>query len=139
MRTAVTLCVGLVLAAASVLAFDTEVAFDDPVLNDRYRALIREVRCPKCQNESIADSHAPVAADLRREIREQLAAGATDREVIDFLLARYGDFVLYRPRVNPTTWALWAGPFVLLGVGAVVFLRILRARSSQPLDEEPLA
>jgi cytochrome c-type biogenesis protein CcmH len=133
------LWLGLLLTAVSVLAFDTEVAFDDPVLNDRYRALIREVRCPKCQNESIADSHAPVAADLRREIREQLAAGATDQQVIDFLLARYGDFVLYRPRVNPTTWALWAGPFVLLGLGAVVFLRILRTRSAQPLDEEPLA
>jgi cytochrome c-type biogenesis protein CcmH len=133
------LCIGLLLAAASVVAFDTEVAFDDPVLNDRYRALIREVRCPKCQNESIADSHAPVAADLRREIREQLAAGATDQEVIDFLLARYGDFVLYRPRVSSTTWALWAGPFVLLALGAVVFSRILRTRSAQPLDEEPLA
>jgi cytochrome c-type biogenesis protein CcmH len=129
----------LLLAAASVVAFDTEVAFDDPVLNDRYRALIREVRCPKCQNESIADSHAPVAADLRREIREQLAAGATDQEVIDFLLARYGDFVLYRPRVSSTTWALWAGPFVLLALGALVFSRILRARSAQPLDEEPFA
>jgi cytochrome c-type biogenesis protein CcmH len=133
------LCIGLLLVAASVVAFDTEVAFDDPVLNDRYRALIREVRCPKCQNESIADSHAPVAADLRREIREQLAAGATDQEVIEFLLARYGDFVLYRPRVSSTTWALWAGPFLLLALGAVVFSRILRARSAQPLDEEPLA
>ena len=133
------LWLGFILATASAFAFDTEVAFDDPVLNDRYRALIREVRCPKCQNESIADSHAPVAADLRREIREQLAGGATDQQVIDFLLARYGDFVLYRPRVNSTTWALWAGPFVLLGVGAVVFFRILRARSAQPLDEEPLA
>jgi cytochrome c-type biogenesis protein CcmH len=133
------LCIGLLLVAGSVVAFDTEVAFDDPVLNDRYRALIREVRCPKCQNESIADSHAPVAADLRREIREQLAAGATDQEVIEFLLARYGDFVLYRPRVSSTTWALWAGPFLLLALGAVVFSRILRARSAQPLDEEPLA
>jgi cytochrome c-type biogenesis protein CcmH len=132
------LLVGLLLAAASY-AFDTDVAFEDPVLNDRYRTLIREVRCPKCQNESIADSHAPVAADLRREIREQLAAGASDEQVVDFLLARYGDFVLYRPRVNSTTWALWAGPFLLLIAGSVVFWRILRTRSAQPIDEDPVA
>jgi len=128
--------VGLLLFAASLHAFDTEVAFEDPVLNDRYRSLIREVRCPKCQNESIADSHAPVAADLRREIRELLASGATDQQVVDFLFARYGDFVLYRPRVNSTTWALWGAPFVLLGIGAIVFWRVLKTRGGQSLDED---
>jgi cytochrome c-type biogenesis protein CcmH len=128
----------LLLLASAVGAADTDEGFEDPVLNERYRALIREVRCPKCQNESIADSDAPVAADLRREIRKQIAAGASDEDVTQFLLARYGDFVLYRPQVKPTTWALYAGPFVLLAVGGVVFWRILRTRSAQPLDEDPL-
>jgi cytochrome c-type biogenesis protein CcmH len=126
------------LAAATAAAFD-DAQFDDPAVEARYRALIREVRCPKCQNESIAESSAPVAADLRREIREQMAAGATDEQVVDFLLARYGDFVLYRPRVTSTTWALWAGPFVFLAIGAVVFWRVLQARRMQPLDEDGTA
>jgi cytochrome c-type biogenesis protein CcmH len=131
--------VAILLAFLSLGAAANEQAFDDPVLEQRYRALIREVRCPKCQNESIAESDAPVAADLRREIHDQLEAGATDREVVEFLLARYGDFVLYRPRVTPTTSALWAAPFVLFAIGAIAFWRILRARSVQPLDEDEAA
>jgi cytochrome c-type biogenesis protein CcmH len=117
-------------------AIDTEIAFDDPVLNDRYRALIREIRCPKCLNESIAESDAPVATDLRREVRRLIAEGSTDDEVKTFLSARYGEFVLYRPRVSQTTWALWAGPFVFLALGAIVFWRILATRRNQPLDED---
>jgi cytochrome c-type biogenesis protein CcmH len=128
--------IGLLLLATAALAIDTEVAFEDPVLNGRYRALIREVRCPKCQNESIADSHAPVAADLRREIRELLANGATDQQVVDFLLARYGDFVLYRPRVDATTWALWGAPFALLIVGGFVFVRVLKTHRNQSFEED---
>jgi cytochrome c-type biogenesis protein CcmH len=138
MRRSVALLATLLLAAAGH-ALDEDAGFDDPVLDARYRALIREVRCPKCQNESIADSKAPVAADLRREIREQIANGATDEQVTEFLLARYGDFVLYRPRVNPTTWALWGGPFVFLAIGSLVFWRVLRVRRTQPLDEDPVA
>lgn len=126
----------LALAFLSLGALANEQSFDDPVLEQRYRALIREVRCPKCQNESILDSNAPVAADLRREIRAQLEAGATDQQITEFLLARYGDFVLYRPRVTSTTLALWAAPFVLFAVGGITFWRILRTRSAQPLDED---
>jgi cytochrome c-type biogenesis protein CcmH len=125
----------LVLSSAA-LAIDTEVAFEDPVLNERYRALIREIRCPKCLNESIAESHAPVAADLRREVRRLIGEGASDDEVKTFLSSRYGEFVLYRPPVSSTTWALWAGPFVFLGVGGVVFWRIVVARRRQPIDED---
>jgi cytochrome c-type biogenesis protein CcmH len=123
-------------AAGYAFAIDTEVAFDDPVLNERYRALIREIRCPKCLNESIAESDAPVATDLRREVRRLIAEGSTDDEVKTFLSARYGEFVLYRPRVSPATWALWAGPFVFLLIGGFVFWRILAARRNQPLDED---
>jgi cytochrome c-type biogenesis protein CcmH len=128
----------LLLAVGTAHAIDREVAFDDPVLNERYQALAREIRCPKCQNESIADSDAPVAADLRREVRRLIGEGASDQEVKDFLAARYGEFVLYRPRVVPVTWALWIAPFALLGVGGVVFWRVLRVRLTQPLGEDEL-
>jgi cytochrome c-type biogenesis protein CcmH len=122
--------------ATPVVAFDTDVAFDDPVLEDRYRSLIREIRCPKCLNESIAESHAPVAADLRREVRRLIAEGASDEDVKTFLASRFGESILYRPRLSPATWALWGGPFVFLGVGAFVFWRILRSRAGQPIDED---
>ena len=121
---------------ASAFAIDTEVAFDDPVLQERYRALTAEIRCPKCLNESIAESDAPVAADLRREVRRLIGEGKSDDDVRSFLAARYGEFVLYRPRMSQTTVALWAGPFVLLLIGGFVFWRILAARRNQPLDED---
>jgi cytochrome c-type biogenesis protein CcmH len=122
--------------AGSASAIDKEAAFDDPVLNARYIALVREIRCPKCLNESIADSDAPVAADLRREVRRLIGEGASDDDVKNFLASRYGEFILYRPRLNSTTWALWAGPFVFLAIGAIVFWRILRTRRAQPLGED---
>lgn len=133
---ALVLVLALLIGAQGALAIDTEAAFDDPVLDARYRALIREIRCPKCLNESIAESDAPVAADLRREVRRLIGDGASDDEVKTFLSDRYGEFVLYRPRVSPTTWALWAAPFVLLVGGGFVFYRILAARTHQPLDDE---
>jgi cytochrome c-type biogenesis protein CcmH len=126
------------LFALAVGAAELETAFDDPVLNERYWGLIREVRCPKCLNESIADSGAPVAADLRREVHRLVADGKTDEEIKDFLAARYGDFVLYRPRVAPVTYALWGAPFAFLLLGSVVFWRVLRVRRNQPLDEDPV-
>jgi cytochrome c-type biogenesis protein CcmH len=122
--------------AGSAFAIDTEDPFDDPALNERYRALTREIRCPKCLNESIAESGAPVAADLRREVRRLIGEGASDDEIKTFLSSRYGEFVLYRPRVSETTWALWAGPFVFLAIGGVVFWRIVVARRNQPIDED---
>lgn len=125
--------------AGAVFAIDNEIAFEDPVLNARYLALIREIRCPKCLNESIADSNAPVAADLRREVRRLMSEGNSDGEVKTFLSSRYGEFVLYRPRVNETTWALYAGPFVFLLIGAIVFWRVLEKRRAQPLDEDSIS
>jgi cytochrome c-type biogenesis protein CcmH len=122
--------------AGCTLAAGAQESFDDPVLNERYRALIREIRCPKCLNESIAESDAPVAADLRREVRRLIGEGASDDEIKTFLSARYGDFVLYRPRLTPTTLVVWAAPVLFLALGGLVFWRILAARGSQPLDEE---
>src|SRR5262245_42801242 len=123
--------------AAGTVATAAEEGFDDPLLEARYQALTHEIRCPKCLNESIAESKGPVAADLRREVRRLIGEGASDDEVKTFLSSRYGEFVLYRPRLTPTTFAVWAAPFVLLALGAFVFWRILAARMNQPLDEEP--
>lgn len=104
---------------------------DDPVVEARLVAIAAELRCLVCQNESLAESRAPLALDLRREIRERIGQGASDSEVREFLVARYGDFVLYRPPVTPRTWALWAGPFVLLAVAAAVLAAAVRRGASR--------
>ena len=122
--------------AAGTIAAAAEEGFDDAALEARYQALTHEIRCPKCLNESIAESKAPVAADLKREVRRLIGEGKSDDEVKTFLSERYGDFVLYRPRMTPTTFVVWAAPFVLLALGGLVFWRILAARTNQPLDEE---
>ena len=119
------LAAALVLATAAAPAIDTA-AFDDPALEARYRALISELRCLVCQNQTLADSNAPLAVDLRDEVREQLAAGASDGEVVAYLTARYGDFVLYRPRFTATTAALWLAPLLLLLLALTVAWRALR-------------
>jgi cytochrome c-type biogenesis protein CcmH len=110
---------------------------EDPELEKRLQALSQELRCLVCQNETLADSRAGLAEDLRREIREQMKAGKSDKEIVTFLTARYGDFVLYRPRVTPTTYLLWFGPFVLLAVGLVFLYRQLKQRRAQ-ITQQPL-
>src|SRR5215211_5710451 len=87
---------------------------DDPVIEQRLAKLSHELRCLQCQNQTLADSPAGLAADLRREIREQMKAGKSDQEIIAFLTQRYGDFILYRPRVTPVNYFLWFGPFLIL-------------------------
>jgi cytochrome c-type biogenesis protein CcmH len=110
---------------------------DDPALDKRVAALAQELRCLVCQNQTLAESNAPLAVDLRNQIREQLQAGASEQDVIDFMVARYGDFVLYRPPFKASTLALWAGPFLLLAVGIAVLVRRLRRRRAPepPLSE----
>ena len=101
---------------------------EDPVVEQRLVEIAAEMRCLVCQNESLAGSRADLALDLRREIGNLIRAGKTDAEIVDFMVARYGDFVLYRPPVKPLTWVLWFGPFLLL-LGAIVFLlRLVRRR-----------
>jgi cytochrome c-type biogenesis protein CcmH len=136
MKTLISL-LAVLLAFAAVAVAAAEEGFDDAALEARYQALTHEIRCPKCLNESIAESKAPVAADLRREVRRLIGEGKSDDEVKTFLAERYGEFVLYRPRMTPTTFVVWAAPFVLLALGGLVFWRILAARTNQPLDEEP--
>ena len=128
----------LLLAAPAAFAIEGEFGFDDPVMNERYRALLREIRCPKCLNTSIADSDAPIAADLRREVHQKMEEGYGDEEIMEFLVSRYGEFVVYRPPLQPTTWALWGGPVALLAIGGLVFARILKDRSKRPLDEDSI-
>ena len=121
---------------ASLLALALLVApalAQDPALDKRVTGLAHELRCLVCQNQTLADSNAPLAVDLRNQIREQLAQGASERQVIDFLVARYGDFVLYRPPLKASTLALWIGPFVLLLGGALLlWRRIARRRVPEP-------
>ena len=100
----------------------------DPATERRAANLAHELRCLVCQNQTIADSNAPLAVDLRNQIREQMAAGKSDRDIIDFMVQRYGDFVLYRPPVKLTTLALWAGPFLFLALGLFFLIRFLRRR-----------
>jgi len=109
------------------------IAAEDPSLDRRVAELAHELRCLVCQNQTIADSNAPLAVDLRNQIREQLAAGKGERDVIDFMVARYGDFVLYRPPFKAATLALWLGPFLLLALGAWIFYRrVARRRTAGP-------
>jgi cytochrome c-type biogenesis protein CcmH len=103
---------------------------EDPGLERRVTSLAHELRCLVCQNQTIADSNAPLAQDLRNQIREQLKAGKSERDVIDFMVARYGDFVLYRPPFKATTVALWTGPFVLLALGAWLLVRRVRKKAA---------
>ncbi len=125
---------GLLLAAASALAIDTGRAFEDPEKQARYEKLISEVRCLKCQNQSIKDSNVFLAADLRREIRRMIDEGMTDAEIVDFLVTRYGEFALYRPRTTGKTLILWLVPFVLVLLGGFALFRIVRHRMSLPID-----
>jgi cytochrome c-type biogenesis protein CcmH len=133
---AVCLVAAALLGAATARAVDTEPPFDDPALNARYQTIIHEVRCLVCQNETIADSNADLAAELRREIRGMVAAGKSEREVRDFLVARYGDFALYRPPVQPSTWALWGAPALFLLIGAAVFARVMHRRAAANINED---
>ena len=130
---------GILLSMSAALAIDTERAFDDAELQARYETIISEVRCLQCQNQSIKDSNVFLAADLRREIRRMLGEGKTDAQVYDFLVARYGEFALYRPRMRGKTLVLWLAPLLLLAGGAVIMLRVVRRRMTLPIDDEPAA
>ena len=121
----------LLATAGTALAIDTEDAFDDPVLQQRYERINRELRCLVCQNQTIADSNATLAQDLRREVRDMIAAGRTDDEIRDFMIERYGDFVLYRPRMTAGNFLLWAAPVLLLVIGAFVLVRVVRRRAQE--------
>src|SRR5690606_26206985 len=139
-----TLLLALLLALAPGLALGqaaqnpTPLVFHDQAEEERFRALVGELRCVMCQNQSLSDSDAQIAHDLRREVLDLMRRGMSDAEVRDFLVARYGEFVLYRPRVSANTWLLWFGPGLLLVVGAFVVVRIVRRRSGDSAGEVPV-
>ncbi|HIV73083.1 MAG TPA: cytochrome c-type biogenesis protein CcmH [Candidatus Aquabacterium excrementipullorum] len=110
-------------APPSSLSAATPASHHEQMLDERANHLASELRCLVCQNQTIADSTAPLARQLKAEVRHQLARGATDQQVLDFMAERYGDFVLYRPPVTPLTWLLWTGPLLLLGLGALLIGR----------------
>jgi cytochrome c-type biogenesis protein CcmH len=118
-------------------AVDSHDQLVDPALQARFESITKQLRCLVCQNESIADSNAQLAGDLRREVREQLLAGRTDAQIFDFMTARYGEFVRFNTPLEGKTLAIWGAPFLLLVLGAVVIFRVTRARSRLPLDDEP--
>ena len=122
----------IVAFTALAAAVTPDEMLDDPAQEARARELSTELRCMVCQNQSIDDSDAPLAADLRVLLRERIVAGETDDEVMDFLVARYGEFILLKPRFNPQTALLWLTPALLLVIGGVMTVVVLRRRRSQP-------
>jgi cytochrome c-type biogenesis protein CcmH len=119
-------------AVAPAHAKEAVPAAADPALEARVQRIAAELRCLVCQNQTIADSNADLANDLRRQVREMLVKGASDREILDYMTARYGDFVLYRPPVKSTTVLLWAGPLVLLVAGLITLALVLRRPNKLP-------
>ncbi len=127
----------LILAslAAPAVAVQPDEVLDDPVLEQRARDLSGQMRCMVCQNQPIDDSDAPLAKDLRVLIRERLVAGDSNQQVVDYLVSRYGEFVLLQPRLSAKTVALWSGPFLILLFGALVIWRQRRMTASTPVAE----
>ena len=125
----------MIFWSAQSLAVIETYEFSSPGLEARYKALSQELRCPKCQNQNIADSNAPISRDLRAIVHEQLEAGATDEEIIDFLVDRYGEFVRYRPGMDANTLWLWSAPLILLVMAvAVVVTQIRKDRDGQTIS-----
>ena len=122
----------LLACALPAFAIDEQGKLEDPALQARYEKLSNELRCLVCQNQSIADSTADLAGDLRIQVRDMLESGASDREILDYMVARYGDFVRYRPGFNPRTWMLWIGPFIAMALGLGIAGIIIMRRSQLP-------
>jgi cytochrome c-type biogenesis protein CcmH len=128
------LLVIILLITSLAAAEEARPLADNPQVEARLKTLAVELRCLVCQNQTLADSNAPLAEDLRREVREMITKGMSDREIIDFLVQRYGDFVLYRPPWKATTTLLWLGPFLLLIAGATALVLALRRRQKKLVD-----
>ena len=125
------------LPLSAFAAIDTY-EFKDEATRERFKQLTFDLRCPKCQNQNLQDSDAGVAADMRNEVYRMLQEGSSDQDVFDFMVTRYGDFVLYRPPVKPTTYVLWYGPFVLAVLGIVVILIVARKKKRVTEQDDDL-
>lgn len=124
----------LVISSSTFAAIEAH-EFASEVDRERYQSFVEEMRCPKCQNQNLAGSDSPISADLRRELYEMIKLGKSDKEIVDFMVERYGDFILYRPRVTPATYALWGAPAALLIIGAIVLILILQRRRRLALTQ----
>ena len=129
----------LVLVALKAVAVIEIAPLSSEELESRYRVLIDELRCPKCQNQNLADSNSPIAADLRAQIRTQLEAGKSDEEIVTYLVQRYGEFVRYRPAVKKDTLVLWFAPGVIFVVAMIIALVVIRGHRRQAAAEAPLS
>jgi cytochrome c-type biogenesis protein CcmH len=131
----------MLLSIPAAFAIDNNPPLPDPKLQQRYLDLTHELRCMQCQNESLADSPVGLASDLRRDVREQILAGATDEQIRDLMVSRYGEFILFRPRLNARTAWLWFAPVLLMIVGVLIAVRVVRDRQRRvdvlgPPDED---
>ena len=126
----------LLIACLPAFAKEAAPAVDDPVLEQRAMKLAAELRCLVCQNQSLADSNADLAVDLKNQVRSQIREGRSDAQIREYMVARYGDFVLYSPPWKPTTALLWAGPFMLLIAGALALVMYLRSRRARIVTTE---
>lgn len=131
MKAALTMLAALLLLSQAAFAIDSEPPFTDPALQSRYEQLIHGFRCLVCQDETVADSDADLAADFRRQIHAMVAAGKTDAEIKGYMVERYGNYVLYKPPVEQSTWLLWAGPFILLCIAFLTVSVVVKRRASQ--------
>jgi cytochrome c-type biogenesis protein CcmH len=127
----------MLVIGAAAHALDANGQIEDPALQARYEKITKDLRCLVCQNESVADSNAPLAEDLRRQVREMLIGGKSDDAVFDFMTARYGEFVRYNPPLEAKTMLIWGAPFLMLLIGGAVIFRVVRQRSRMPMDDEP--
>lgn len=128
--------IGCLFMFTNVSAIDTPMEFNDPATELRFKKLTEELRCLVCQNQSLADSHAELAQDLRNEVYRMVNAGDSNKEIIDYMVTRYGDFVLYRPPVKNTTYFLWFGPFLILLIAIIIIARVIRSRDNDLAEED---
>jgi cytochrome c-type biogenesis protein CcmH len=139
MKRLLTLLILMTWLPATGLAIDAELAFQDPALQARYEEINAGLRCLVCQNQTIADSSASLAIDLRSQVKEMITAGKTNREILDYMVERYGNFVRFKPPVNNETVFLWAAPAVMVLGGLLIAVSIVRRRSTLPVDDDEQA
>ena len=139
MKRLLTLLILMTWLPATGLAIDAELAFQDPALQARYEEINAGLRCLVCQNQTIADSSASLAIDLRSQVKEMITAGKTNREILDYMVERYGNFVRFKPPVNNETVFLWAAPAVMVLGGLLIAVPIVRRRSTLPVDDDEQA
>ena len=129
-----TLLISLLLSVQAYGAIEAH-TFSSDVERKRYQSFVEELRCPKCQNQNLSGSDSPISADLRRELYEMIKSGKSDMEIVTYMVDRYGEFILYRPRITPVTYVLWGAPAVLLILGVVLLMVMLRQRRRLALTQ----